>query len=118
MNTNKIDSTGQKPLSGLIAQLSPSSISDSGHIKVKPTMQLEDDALPNFYAAGDVVKTDAPNVNARSAVGQATVAADNILLAIKGRQPRNQYKPSWLENTILLTLGLVRPQTSQAPFPS
>ncbi|KAK0662617.1 hypothetical protein DIS24_g1869 [Lasiodiplodia hormozganensis] len=101
-----IDCTGQKPVSGILTDISPSSISPSGHIRVKPTMQLADDSLPNVYAAGDVADTDAQKANARSAMKQAKVAADNILLAIKGQQPRNRYKYVWQDGAILLTLGL------------
>ncbi|EKG18745.1 Glycoside hydrolase family 43 [Macrophomina phaseolina MS6] len=101
-----IDSTGQKPASGIIADLSPSSIAESGYIQVKPTMQIADGCLPNVYIAGDVAKTDARNGNARSAMEQATVAADNILLAIRGQKPRFHYQSSWVDASILLTLGL------------
>ncbi|KAF4303657.1 hypothetical protein GTA08_BOTSDO08145 [Botryosphaeria dothidea] len=101
-----IGSTGQKPVSGIVADLSPSSVAESGHIRVKPTMQIADDSLPNVYIAGEVAKTDVRNVNARSAMEQATVAADNILLAVKGKEPQVHYKSSWIDDSILLTLGL------------
>lgn len=69
-------------------------------------MQLADESLPNVYAAGDVADTDSQKANSRSAMKQAIVAADNILLAIKGQQPRHQYKYVWQDGAILLTLGL------------
>ncbi|GME48460.1 uncharacterized protein LTHEOB_5583 [Neofusicoccum parvum] len=101
-----IDCTGHKPASGILAELSPSSIAESGHIKVKPTMQIVDESFPNIYAAGDVAETGTKRANARTSMSQARIAVDNILLAIKGQSPRYQYKPLWQEGSILLTLGL------------
>ncbi|KAL1629219.1 hypothetical protein SLS56_005442 [Neofusicoccum ribis] len=94
----EIDCTGHKPASGILAELSPSSIAESGHIKVKPTMQIVDESFPNIYAAGDVAETGTQRANARTSMSQATVAVDNILLAIKGKSPRHQYKPLWQED--------------------
>jgi NADH dehydrogenase FAD-containing subunit len=72
-----------------------------------------DDSLPNIYACGDVADTSVPNPNARSAVHQAEVVVDNLLLALRGKQARIKYTPQWADGVIKLTLGLVRqhPQT-------
>lgn len=70
-------------------------------------MQIDDDLLPNIYVCGDVAETQAPNPNSRTARGQATVVADNVILAIDGGEPTNKYKPQWMEGLIKLTLGLV-----------
>lgn len=99
--------TGQRPLSDVIASLSPNSISSTGHIKVNPTLQIADDSLPNVYTCGDVAETRTPNPNSRSAMRQATVVADNILLAVSGKQPRYTYENYWADGVIKLTLGLV-----------
>nr|KMM69653.1 hypothetical protein CPAG_05967 [Coccidioides posadasii RMSCC 3488] len=101
-----VNCTGQKPVSGLIAHLSPGIIEQSGHIRVKPTMQVSDQNLPNIYACGDVASTRGDKPNARSAMHQATVAADNVVLAATGKQPRCEYKPHWADGVIKLTLGL------------
>lgn len=98
---------GQKPNSLPIAELSPKSITATGHVLVKPTMQIDDDSLPNVYVCGDVAETNTPNPNSRTARGQAMIAADNVILAIDGYEPTNKYKPQWLEGLIKLTLGLV-----------
>lgn len=82
-------------------------MSDSGYIKVKPTLQLADNRYPNIYSCGDVTDMDVPTPNARSAMQQATVAAENILVAIDGKKPTNVYKHQWPESFIKLTLGLV-----------
>ncbi|KAI9901947.1 hypothetical protein N3K66_003764 [Trichothecium roseum] len=103
--------TGQKPNSNLVAALSPSSISDSGHVKVLPTLQIADPALPNVYACGDVAALagdgPVPNPNARSAIRQAATVVDNVLLgARRGKEPAYMYRHSWADGLIKLTLGL------------
>ncbi|GAP85205.1 putative apoptosis-inducing factor 2 [Rosellinia necatrix] len=111
-----VNCAGQKPNSALIAELSPGSITSTGHILVKPTMQIDDDLLPNVYVCGDVAETHTPNPNSRTARGQATVAADNVILAIDGKQPANKYSPQWLEGLIKLTLGLDKSVTHVGDF--
>ncbi|KAL1850463.1 hypothetical protein VTK73DRAFT_9655 [Phialemonium thermophilum] len=103
-----VDCTGQRPSSGVLASLAPAAISESGHIRVKPTLQILDDSLPHIYACGDVADTHTPNPNARSAMTQAETVADNILLAIRGKGPRYTYAPRWGDGLIKLTLGLDR----------
>ncbi|KAL7805435.1 FAD/NAD(P)-binding domain-containing protein [Trichoderma aethiopicum] len=103
-----INCTGQRPLSEVLSSLSPSSISSTGHIKIKPTLQIADESLPNVYACGDVADTNTPNPNARSAMRQATVVAENILLAVAGKAPRHIYDNAWADGAIKLTLGLDR----------
>ncbi|CAH0002555.1 unnamed protein product [Clonostachys byssicola] len=103
-----INCVGQKPSSDLIAQLSPTSISTTGHIKVRPTLQVEGEGLSNIYACGDVADTKTPNPNARSAGRQAGVVARNILLEAQGGLPDNIYENHWGDGVIKLTLGLDR----------
>ncbi|KAI0526732.1 hypothetical protein F5B22DRAFT_587328 [Xylaria bambusicola] len=106
-----LDCTGQKPSSGIVSQLSPTSISPSGHLRVKPTLQLADDKLPNVYACGDVADTKTPNPNARSAMRQASIVAENILSVATGGKPRHKYENNWSDGVIKLTLGLTRSVT-------
>lgn len=96
---------GQRANSDIIAQISPESISASGHIRVKPTLQLADARFPNIFAAGDIIESDVTK-NGRSAFNQAGVASGNILRMIRGR-PLQSYEPVWWENSIALTMGLV-----------
>ncbi|XXH04276.1 hypothetical protein Hte_010690 [Hypoxylon texense] len=102
----KVNCTGQRPDSKLIAQLSPSSISESGHILTKPTLQLQDDSLPNIYACGDVSETNTTHPNSRSAMRQAMVCAYNVISGTEGKKPKDTYEPHWLDGVIKLTLGL------------
>ncbi|KAK7229499.1 hypothetical protein V2G26_001669 [Clonostachys chloroleuca] len=103
-----INCVGQKPSSDLIATLSPTSISTTGHIKVRPTLQVEGEGFSNIYACGDVADTKTPNPNARSASRQAAVVARNVLLEAQGRLPDKIYENHWGDGVIKLTLGLDR----------
>ncbi|KND93282.1 Apoptosis-inducing factor 2 [Tolypocladium ophioglossoides CBS 100239] len=103
-----INCTGQKPLSDLLSHLSPSAISPTGHIRIKPTLQIGDDNFPNIYACGDVADTKTPNPNARSAMRQAAVVADNIVRVATGKEPCYTYNNMWADGFIKLTLGLDR----------
>lgn len=103
-----MDCTGQRPSSSIISELSPASISPSGHLRVKPTLQLADEKLHNVYACGDVADTKTPNPNARSAMRQASVVAENILSIATGGKARHEYENNWSDGVIKLTLGLVR----------
>ncbi|KAI1144888.1 hypothetical protein F4825DRAFT_458074 [Nemania diffusa] len=106
-----VDCTGQQPSSGIMSKLSPASISPSGHLRVKPTLQLADDKLPNVYACGDVADTKTPNPNARSAMRQASIVAENVLSVATGGKPRYTYENSWSDGMIKLTLGLTKSVT-------
>ncbi|KAF4976769.1 hypothetical protein FZEAL_6602 [Fusarium zealandicum] len=106
-----INCTGQRPASDILKGLVPSAISESGHIKVKSTLQIDDDAFPNIYACGDVADTKTPNPNGRSASRQADVVADNVLLVARGKGPTYTYRNSWADGIIKLTLGLDRSVT-------
>ncbi len=44
---------------------------------------------------------------------QSIVAAENILLAIEGKAPQHEYRHTWPESLIKLTLGLVSSQMKQ-----
>ncbi|KAH6984599.1 hypothetical protein BKA56DRAFT_717137 [Ilyonectria sp. MPI-CAGE-AT-0026] len=102
-----INCTGQKPASGILKDLAPETVTESGHIKVKPSLQIDNDEFPNIYACGDVADTKTPNPNGRSAYRQADVASDNVLLAIRGKKPRFTFETSFADGIIELTLGLV-----------
>lgn len=61
---------------------------DEDFIKVNGLMQVHD--AENAYAAGDIVAFSGPKF-AHMAVRQASVAAENILAEIEGRQPEAEY---------------------------
>ncbi|RAL11216.1 NAD(P)/FAD-dependent oxidoreductase [Aspergillus homomorphus CBS 101889] len=95
---------GQRPNSGLVAKVSPLSVTESGHIRVRPSLQLADEACSRIYAAGDVIEVNTVQ-NARGALQQAEVVARNIVRAIKGKR-LVVYRPNWWESATKLTLGL------------
>lgn len=89
--------------------LSPNAISATGHVRVKDTLQIRDDEISNVYACGDVAESGAPNPNARVAMRQAMIVAQNILQVVRGEGPTHTYETSWADGVIKLTLGLVCP---------
>ncbi|KAM6527807.1 hypothetical protein FALCPG4_008848 [Fusarium falciforme] len=101
-----INCVGQKPASDILKTLVPGAITESGHIKVKPTLQIADDAFPNIYACGDVADTKTANPNGRSANRQADVAADNVLQTLRGKKPSYTFTNYWADGIIKLTLGI------------
>ncbi|KAI1394261.1 FAD/NAD(P)-binding domain-containing protein [Hypoxylon trugodes] len=107
-----VNCTGQRPDSKLLAQLSPESISDSGHVLTKSTLQIKDESLPNIYACGDVSDTNTAHPNSRSARRQATTVAYNVLAGVEGKKPSEIYEPHWMDGVIKLTLGLHKSVTN------
>lgn len=89
--------------------LSTETFTSSGHIRVKPSLQVMDDAFPQIYAAGDVIEAGSIK-NARSAMQQAQAVADNITCSIRG-QRQIEYRQQWWEGTTKLTLGTVSVKT-------
>ncbi|KAJ7368460.1 FAD/NAD-P-binding domain-containing protein [Mycena albidolilacea] len=98
-----ISCIGAVPLSGPIESLSPALIDESKFVRVKSTLQVEDDRYPNVFAIGDVAATGA-NKNARSGSAQAEVAAANIKSLINGGSATQEYAPSPL--AIHMSTGL------------
>ncbi|KAL2002431.1 hypothetical protein VTN02DRAFT_6809 [Thermoascus thermophilus] len=99
-----IKCTGQRPNSRLLAELSPSSITESGHIAVRPTLQIADQTHGNIYAVGDVAATGSIR-NGRAAMEQAQLVAENIVRAIRGKR-LVEYRPPRAGGFAELTLGL------------
>jgi len=74
---------GQTPQSDLIRSLSPQSITPQGYVKVKKTLQIDDEEFPNVFVYGDVGQTGA-HKSGRSGWLQAQVAVDNLGHLIAG----------------------------------
>ncbi|KAK7942703.1 apoptosis-inducing factor [Apiospora aurea] len=101
-----VNCTGQNPSSSFVAGLAPEAISPTVTIRVKPTLQVQDEKLPNVYVCGDVAAVGIDNPNARSAMRQGMVVCYNVVRAATGCSPTKTYKPFWGEGVIKLTLGL------------
>ncbi|CAI7635745.1 unnamed protein product [Penicillium pancosmium] len=101
-----IKCVGQKPNTTLMKFAATSAFSKSGHIRIKPSLQIADDKYPRIYAAGDVI--DAGNLkNGRSAMQQGQTAAQNIVRAIRGKS-QIEYQQKWWEGLTKLTMGLTK----------
>ncbi|KAI8970268.1 hypothetical protein BDF20DRAFT_838639 [Mycotypha africana] len=94
---------GMTPNNALLAELAPDCINKkTGLVRIKPTMQIEDDRFPNIFAAGDVCEhTDCKN--GHSAWMQAIAALTNIRKMIEGA-PLEPYRSRNTAN-IRLVLG-------------
>jgi NADH dehydrogenase FAD-containing subunit len=102
----QIKCIGQYPASSILTNVLPLSITKTGYVSVRPTLQIRDDTLHHIYAIGDI--TDAAKQrNSISAMMQAEVATMNIINSIRG-EDLIEYIPQWWEVGINLTLGLVR----------
>lgn len=97
--------TGQTPQSGLVESLAPKCIDDGKFIRVRKTLQLDDERYPNIFAVGDVAATGA-NKAARPGFKQATLVAQNIQHLLHG-ESLDSYDTSD-PAAIHLTLGIVR----------
>ncbi|PKX97890.1 NAD(P)/FAD-dependent oxidoreductase [Aspergillus novofumigatus IBT 16806] len=100
--------TGQRPNNDLLTSLTPSRSGslinlDNGFIRVRPTLQLQDERFPNIFAVGDIADTGAQKA-ARPGSVQAGVVARNIQALIEGRRAEEEYAPS--PAAIHLTLGM------------
>lgn len=75
---------GMTPNSGMLGAISPDSISkETGFVKVKPTMQIQDDKFTNIFAIGDVIEhTDVKT--GHYAWMQGLAALENIRKMING----------------------------------
>ncbi|VDB91946.1 unnamed protein product [Peniophora sp. CBMAI 1063] len=97
--------TGQVPHSDAIRALSPGSISESGFIKVKRTLQIADDKYPNVFIVGDVA--DTPNQKtARMGFHHTEVITANIAALAAGEKPTAEYEDRGM--AIHMSLGMTR----------
>ncbi|KAK9900237.1 amid-like NADH oxidoreductase [Cystobasidium minutum MCA 4210] len=98
-----IVSTGQTPNSQFVAQSAPSCVDARGFIKVKPTLQVVDPALPHVFALGDVADTGAHKA-ARPGWFQADTVVANIASLLNKESAARAYVPE--PAGIHLSLGI------------
>lgn len=106
-----VQATGQIPNTQFLKDLAPSSGSGdsltnpkNGFIRVRPTLQFQDQAYPHLFALGDVADSGAHKA-ARPGFAQAVAVAKNIQAMVEGRQPSEEIVVG--PAGIHLTLGLV-----------
>lgn len=102
-----IISTGQTPQSAILSTLSPSCIDAHSFIKVKDTLQIQDDAYPNIFALGDIAATAAHKA-ARPALKQAEVVGANIQHLLSDSDSKEELEKYEVTDpaAIHLTLGI------------
>ena len=72
---------------------------------MEKTLQVKDSPSPRIFALGDVVDLPGPKMG-RAATIQSFLVAGNVVRSIKGQRLKD-YKPSMVDSSIELTLGLV-----------
>jgi NADH dehydrogenase FAD-containing subunit len=102
--------TGQKPNNELMDSLpnsNPEGLINplNGFLRIKKTMQLQDDAYSNIFAVGDIADTGVHKA-ARPGAAQAKVVATNIVSMISDGAPEAHFEKS--PRAIHLSLGLKR----------
>ncbi|KAJ5150383.1 hypothetical protein N7492_010734 [Penicillium capsulatum] len=101
--------TGQTPNNQSVAHLTPSSDGssvvnpDNGYIRIRPTIQFQDEKYSNFFAVGDIADTGAQKA-ARPGSVQPAVVAKNVQALIEGRKAEEAFVKG--PGAIHLTLGM------------
>ncbi|KAF2647320.1 putative amid-like NADH oxidoreductase [Lophiostoma macrostomum CBS 122681] len=104
--------TDQTPQSEAVRSLSPNCIDDEGFVKVRATLQLQDEQLLNVFALGDIAATAAPKA-ARPATKQADVVTKNVVHLLD-QEPLEKYEVTD-PAAIHLTLGITKSVIFQNP---
>ncbi|PKS05406.1 hypothetical protein jhhlp_008782 [Lomentospora prolificans] len=105
-----IPATGQIPNNDFVKTLEPTTETPiinpaNGFLHVRPTLQLQDPAYSNIFAAGDIADTKAHKA-ARPGMAQAEVVAKNICALIEGCEPQHTIVVN--PPAIHLTLGVTK----------
>ncbi|KAJ3033870.1 hypothetical protein HDV00_005674 [Rhizophlyctis rosea] len=107
-----IMATGGKPNSAVLSTLSPTVVDESGYVRVKRTLQIEDDRFPHVFASGDVTNTpEVKNGRTAFAHGQSIIGNVRRMIAAKetGKDGKVLELVPYTYGTpkIILYLGLV-----------
>ena len=100
-----IISTGQTPQSEILGTIAPECIDEHSFIKVKDTLQIQNDRYPNIFALGDIAATKAHKA-ARPASKQAEVVTNNIQRLLSNRSEALERYEVTDPAAIHLTLGI------------
>jgi apoptosis-inducing factor 2 len=96
----KIPTRGGKPNTSFLFPTFSSDITPSGHLRIKPTLQLASET--HIFAAGDVIDWEEQHQAAKTYAHADTITA-NVQSVLKGEDAKAKYKGS-LE-MILVTVG-------------
>lgn len=83
--------SGGRPNTEFIRSLASDALTDRGHIKVKPTLELLN--FPGIFAAGDAIDWKEQKQAAKAPAHAAVIAA-NIISYLSGKAPSKVYKGS------------------------
>ncbi|KIY62463.1 FAD/NAD(P)-binding domain-containing protein [Cylindrobasidium torrendii FP15055 ss-10] len=95
-----VSTRGGLPNTAFLKTLDPSILSSSGHVKVKPTLQVQ--GHDDIYVMGDIIEWEEQR-NAIKAQAHMGIVVPNILSSVAGNPPTKEYKGSY--EIIALTNG-------------
>jgi len=99
-----LTATGARPKGEIIKSLAPALYNpETSSIRVKGTLQVDDDRYPNIFVAGDVADTGDVKMTYKAGL-HAPIIAKNIKSLFKGAEPNAIYTPATAE-MICLPLG-------------
>ena len=86
---SKIPCRGPRPNTDFLSTLGEDALSATGHIRVKPTLQVK--YHPRIFAAGDVIDWDEQK-RAIKYVAHAKIVVGNVMSVLRDRQPNALYR--------------------------
>lgn len=95
-----LSTRGSRPNTSFLSSLGADTLTHTGHVKVKPTLQLL--SHPDIFALGDVLDINEQK-QAAKVDGHAKVVAANVLSVLEGKEAKSVYKGSY--ELILVTNG-------------
>ncbi|RMZ80925.1 hypothetical protein DV737_g2721, partial [Chaetothyriales sp. CBS 132003] len=105
--------TGQKPNNDLVANLATKDKASlinpaNGMIRVRATLQVDDERYDNIFAVGDIADTGAHKA-ARPGIAQAEVVVKNVMALIQDQKPQARFEvaPAAIHMTLGLTYNVV-----------
>merc|ERR1711939_229055 len=114
LTLDQVICNGQTPQSEILRSISPQCIDAQGFIRMKKTLQIDDDNHQNVFALGDIAATAAHKA-ARPALRQAEIARANVIHSIAG-EPLEDYEVTD-PAAIHLTLGITKSVIFRNPLP-
>ncbi|VDC06531.1 unnamed protein product [Peniophora sp. CBMAI 1063] len=98
-----VPSFGGKPATKFVASLGSDALTSTGHIRVKPNLELPD--FPHVFSAGDAIEWDEPK-QVVSVLAQVPIIVANIKSILQAKTPAKEYKGAM--RALLITNGRYR----------
>jgi apoptosis-inducing factor 2 len=105
VNVGQFVAIGATPRGEIIRSLSPALYNSSTYsIRVNDKLQVDDDAYPYIFVAGDVA--DTPDLKTAYKTGlHASIVAKNVISLLKGKAPTAIYQPRTGSEMMVLPMG-------------